>query len=233
MTSVTRTVVVATLLALPVLVERVDAHHRAGLYDPRKTVELQGKLTRLDFVNPHSYVYFAVVGDDGKVIEMRCEMRSATVLRRSGWTPEMFKPGALIKVVGNPHREDPTACTVTTLTLGDAPTLKRYEQLSAAKAGDRSKRPVRLASGKPNLAGEWAQEQQILARPPGGRIGLVPISQVAEIEAGKRPMPAGVPGWFPPPVKLTAAGQAAAEALRKRPASENPVWMQSRPRRRR
>jgi hypothetical protein len=35
-------------------------------------------------------------------------------------------------------------------------------------------------------------------------------------------MPAGPAGWFPPPVKLTAAGQAAADALRKRPPSENP-----------
>jgi hypothetical protein len=35
-------------------------------------------------------------------------------------------------------------------------------------------------------------------------------------------MPAGPAGWFPPPVKLTAAGQAAADALRKRPTSENP-----------
>src|SRR6185436_6287943 len=74
----------------------------------------------------------------------------------------------------------------------------------------------------PNLAGEWAQEQQVLARPPGGRGGLVPISQAAAINAGKLPMPAGPAGWFPPPVTLTEAGRAAAEALRKRPTSENP-----------
>src|SRR6185295_7344022 len=38
----------------------------------------------------------------------------------------------------------------------------------------------------------------------------------------KLPMPDGPAGWFPPPVKLTAAGQAAAEALRNRPTSQNP-----------
>src|SRR5215471_20398758 len=120
---------VATLLTLPGLVERADAHHGAGLYDVRKNVELEGTLTRLDFVNPHSYVYFDVVGADGKAIAMKCEMRSATTLRRSGWSPEMFKPGTSIKVTGHPHREDPTACTVETLTLGTAPTLVRYQQL--------------------------------------------------------------------------------------------------------
>jgi Family of unknown function (DUF6152) len=222
MTKVTHTVLVATLLAVPVLVERAYAHHGAGRYDPRQNMELEGRLTRLDFVNPHSYVYFDVVGDDGKVIAMKCEMRSATVLRRSGWSAEMFVPGASIKVTGSAHRDDPTACTVDTLTLGNAPTLERYQQLSGAKPVDRTKRPFRLPNGKPNLAGEWAQEQQILARPPGGRVGLVPISQVAAIEAGKLPMPDGPAGWFPPPVKLTAAGQAAAEALRKQPTSENP-----------
>jgi hypothetical protein len=50
----------------------------------------------------------------------------------------------------------------------------------------------------------------------------VPISQAEAIRAGKLPMPAGPAGWFPPPVKLTAAGQTAADALRKRSTSENP-----------
>ena len=224
MTRVIQAVFAVTLLAVPPLVERADAHHGAGRYDPRQKVELQGKVTRVDFVNPHTYVYFDVVGDDGKVIAMKCETRGATVLRRSGWSPEMFVRGASIKVTGSPHRDDPTACTVDTMTLGTTPTLERYQQLSDAKSVNRAKRPFRLSNGKPNLAGDWAQEQQVLATPPPGRgrTGLVPISQATAIRAGKVPMPAGPAGWFPPPVTLTAAGQAAAEALRKRPTSENP-----------
>jgi hypothetical protein len=221
MTRVTHAVL-AALLTVPVLVERAYAHHGAGLYDMRKNVELEGTITRVDFVNPHTYVYFNVVGSDGKVTAMKCETRGATVLRRSGWSPEMFVKGTSIKIAGHPHREDPTACTVDTMTLGQKPTLERYQQLSDAKSVDRTKRPFRLPNGKPNLAGEWAQEQQVLATPPGGRAGLVPISKAAEIRAGKLPMPAGPAGWFPPPVKLTSAGQAAADALRKRPTSENP-----------
>ena len=222
MTTVTHALVVATLLTVPALVERASAHHGAGLYEPRKNVEFEGRLTRLDFVNPHSYVHFDVVGAGGKIVAMKCEMRSATTLRRSGWSPQMFVPGVRIKVTGHPHRDDPTACTVETLTLGSAPTLQRYQQLSDAKSVNRTKRPFRLANGKPNLAGEWAQEQHVLVTPPGGRIGLVPISQAEAIRAGKLPMPDGPAGWFPPPVTLTAAGRAAAEALRKRPTSEDP-----------
>src|SRR5688500_9315033 len=224
MTRVTLAILVATLLTVPVFVERAHAHHGAGRYDPRQKVEFQGKMTRVDFVNPHTYVYFDVVGPDGKVIAMKCETRGATVLRRSGWSPEMFVRGTSIKVAGRAHRNDPTACTVDTLTLGNKPTLERYQQLSDAKSVNRTKRPFRLANGKPTLAGDWAQEQQVLATPPPGRgrTGLVPISQATAIREGKLPMPAGPAGWFPPPVKLTAAGQAAADALRKRPTSENP-----------
>ena len=98
MTRVTYAVFVATLLTVPVLVERAYAHHGAGRYNPRQNVTVRGQADRLDFVNPHSYLYFDVVGGDGKVIAMKCEMRAATVLRRSGWSPEMFKPGASIKV---------------------------------------------------------------------------------------------------------------------------------------
>jgi hypothetical protein len=153
---------------------------------------------------------------------MKCEMRSATTLRRSGWSPEMFVPGAAIKVTGHPHREDPTACTVETLTLGKSPTLERYQQLKDTSSVNRTKRSFRLPNGKPNLAGEWAQEQQVLVTPPGGRVGLVPISQADAIKAGKVPMPSGPAGWFPPPVTLTAAGRAAQEALRTRKASDDP-----------
>ena len=138
MTRVTRAVLVATLLTVPVLVDRADAHHGAGRYDPSKGVGLEGKLTRLDFVNPHSFVYFDLAGPDDKVVAMKCEMRSATTLRRSGWSPEMFKAGASIKVKGYPHRDDPTACSVETLTLGDTPTLERYQQLSDAKSVNRT-----------------------------------------------------------------------------------------------
>jgi hypothetical protein len=134
----------------------------------------------------------------------------------------MFVPGVSIELTAHPHRDDPTACTVETLTLGPAATLERYQQLSGARSVDLTKRPFRVPNGKPNLAGDWAQEQQVLATPPGGRTGLVPISQADAIRAGTLPMPAGPAGWFPPPVTLTAAGRAAAEALRKRPASEDP-----------
>lgn len=203
------------VLATPAL-----AHHGIGRFDPRGYIELNGTLTGLDFVNPHSYVHFDAVGDDGTVTAMSCEMRAAAVLRRSGWSPDMFTPGVAIAIIGRPHRDDPSSCYADTLTIGEQPTLERYQQLSDAEPVQRT---LRLPTGEPNIAGDWAEEQYLIAQPPdGGPAGLVPKSQLAAIEAGELPMPPAPASWFPPPVTLTEAGLAAQAVLRNAPPSENP-----------
>ncbi|MGD8339809.1 MAG: DUF6152 family protein [Gammaproteobacteria bacterium] len=198
------------------------AHHGFGRFDPQGEFDVQGVLTGLDFVNPHSYVYFDAFGPDGEMIPMRCEMRAATVLRRSGWSPDMFEPGVVIRVVGNPHLDDPTSCYVETLTLGDTELL-RYQQLSDATQEFSANRPERLASGELNISGDWAQEQYLIARAPGGRGGgLVPKSMVEGIESGELTMDDVPPsGWGGQRVSFTEAGQAAADAIRAIPPSEN------------
>jgi hypothetical protein len=206
-----------------VLAAPASAHHGFGRFDPSGEVDIEGTMTGLDFVNPHSYVYFTAVDENGDEFEWQCEMRAATVLRRSGWSPEMFVPGVTIRISGRPHRDDPHYCYAETLTLGDEPTLERYQQLSDDAPVDLSNRPFRLASGEVNLSGEWAQEQYIMARPPEGSGNLVPKSLVEAVESGEVPME-DVPsnGWFPPPVMLTEAGQAASDALSDRPPEDNP-----------
>jgi hypothetical protein len=206
----------ALVVAAPAL-----AHHGFGRFDPTKDVTIEGTLTGIDFVNPHAYMYFDAVDADGKVTPMRCEMRAATVLRRSGWSEEMFTAGKHVSISGNPHRDDPASCYIETLTLGEEK-LERYQQLTTATQTAPANRPARLASGEPNIFGDWAQEQYLIARPPEGRGGLVPKSMVAAVEAGQIAF-ADVPnaGWGARPVTFTPAGQAAADALRARPPDQN------------
>lgn len=71
------------VMALAVLAPPAYAHHGIGRFDPTKEIRLEDTLTGLDFVNPHSYVYFDAIDADGKTIEMRCEMRATTILRRA------------------------------------------------------------------------------------------------------------------------------------------------------
>src|SRR5262249_26211260 len=51
------------------------AHHGGGTFDLSKSVTYNGTLTKVELVNPHSWLYFDVKEADGKVTHHRCEMR--------------------------------------------------------------------------------------------------------------------------------------------------------------
>lgn len=200
------------------------AHHGFGRFDRQHPIQIEGVITGIDFVNPHSYLRFDAVGSDGEVISMRCEMRAATLMRRSGWSPDMFVIGANVKIVGFGHRDDPTACYTEDITIGDAQGINRNDQFVHAPAVDLSNRPYRLPSGEPNITGDWAQEQYVIAIPPSGRGGnLVPKSMKPGVEAGEIAMSDIPPsGWGPRPVELTARGEAERDAFRMWSPEDNP-----------
>ena len=161
------------------------AHHSFGMFDMRVSKHWSGTLTEMHFVNPHSYMEIDVVDENGKKSHIRCEMRAAGLLRRSGWSPEMFKEGSHIEIDGHPHRTDPNACYTENFKLGDAPVMNRNDQLQT-KALDTSKRPLRLADGQPNISGDWAVEQLVLTVPPsGGNGSMIPKSLSRQFAAGK------------------------------------------------
>lgn len=161
------------------------AHHGFGLFEMNTKVTYEGTITGIDFVNPHSYLYFDRVDENGNTIAMKCEMRASMLLRRAGWSKEMFEPGLPITVEGNPHRNDPGACYTENITIGDRPTINRNDQFSIENTIDYSDRPDRLASGVPNISGDWAVEQAVLTVPPeGGNGALVPKRFVEAYAAG-------------------------------------------------
>jgi hypothetical protein len=200
----------------------VHAHHGFGQFDRSKPVDLTGVITGIDFVNPHSYLRFDAVSVDGAMVAMRCEMRAATLMRRSGWSKEMFVTGASVSIQGFRHRTDAGACYVEDITIGAAPTINRNDQFTTS-AVDVSTRPLRRPTGEPNISGDWAQEQYVIARPPTGTANLVPKSLIAAVESGELAM-ADVPpsGWGPRPVTLTARGEAEREAFRMWSTEDNP-----------
>jgi hypothetical protein len=199
------------------------AHHGFGSFDMDAQIEITGVVSDLAFVNPHSWLYLDVAQDDGEVVGMRCEMRSATTLRRSGWSPDMFEVGQPVTIIGSPDSNDPAACYVSTVVFDDGSTIDRYGQRTPPVSGGTIARQLRLASGAPNLAGEWAAEQLVMSDPRGVSGSLVPLSQADEArpaETGGRrggvPLIAGEAAGrlFIGRVPLTPAGEAAAEAAR-------------------
>ena len=200
------------------------AHHGLGRFDRTKPVEIQGTIKSVDFVNPHSYLNLDIIGGDGNVIAMRCEMRAATLLRRSGWSAEMFVPGARAMIFGFAHRDDPASCYLEDIAIGDALKRNRNDQFATTSAVDLANRPRRLPAGEPNISGDWAQEQYVVAVPPGGGGGgLVPKSMIAAIESGQLTMRDVPPsGWGPRPVTYTARGKAEADAFQVWSPADNP-----------
>jgi hypothetical protein len=168
----------AALVAAP-----AAAHHGIGTFDTRQEITLTGVVSGVDFVNPHSWLYLDVAGADGKRVAWRCEMRSATTLRRSGWSPDLFKVGRKITITGSPDRDDPYSCYVSTVLFDDGSKLDRYGQVAAPVGLRQGQRPDKLANGQPNISGDWAQEQVVMTDPRGQIGTLVPLSQVEAIRA--------------------------------------------------
>jgi hypothetical protein len=212
----TRVLRFAAVSAAVLAAGTASAHHGFGNFDRSREVMLEGTITGIDFVNPHAYVYFETTNPDGTKTPKRCEMRAATVLRRSGWSAEMFIPGEPIKIEGAPDRFDVNSCYVHTIVFADGTKADRYAQLSkpAAPAAAREPRAARLPSGEPNLTGDWAPEQVVMTDPRGRSGALVPVSRVEEFEPGAAPTPPAGGGGGRPRVAFTEAGRAASEAFR-------------------
>jgi hypothetical protein len=190
-----RTLVAVLLILLPRL---ALAHHGGSEYDQSKTVVFKGKLTRVELINPHSWIYFDVAEKDGTVSHHRCEMRSVHVLRRSGWTKENFPVGQQITVEAAPNRTDPSSCYLQTILAADGTRMDRYGQYVKAPQGGiqevrgpiaapKTDRPARRPSGEPNIAGDWAPVQLVMVNPRGVGGGLVPLNRLTQYKPGDKP----------------------------------------------
>jgi hypothetical protein len=211
-------VIAAALVAAP-----AAAHHGIGTFDTKKEITVSGAVTGVDFVNPHAYLYLDAPGADGKAASWKCEMRSATTLRRSGWSPEMFKPGTSVTITGAPDRNDPSACYLTTIVFADGTSADRYGQLTTATSprAPAAERAARLRSGEPNISGDWAPEQLVMTDPRGRGGALVPLSQAPSFEPGANTAQ-NARQYRTRDVELTPAGKQKADAFETYNARDNP-----------
>ena len=94
-----------------------QAHHAAAPhFDQDQIIEVEGVFTKLKLANPHTYIYFDVT-DNGETQNWRCELMSASLLKRLGWTKETFQPGQQFTMKGNPARREDNVCVTINITL--------------------------------------------------------------------------------------------------------------------
>ncbi len=99
---------VTGLVLMVAAVTPVLAHHsfEAEYWDD-KTATLTGFVTKIDWQNPHAYIYFNTQIADGSMKEMRFELGPPYALVRGGWKKETVKIGDKITVEGAAVAKDP------------------------------------------------------------------------------------------------------------------------------
>ena len=101
-----------------------DAHHsNAAMYDADKRIVLKGEVTRVQWTNPHSYLFLDVKDASGKVVNWALEGFPPNTLLRTGWKTSMLKTGDLLSVEGAVARDGSSHLLAREITLPGAQKL--------------------------------------------------------------------------------------------------------------
>ncbi|HEX9725498.1 MAG TPA: DUF6152 family protein [Vicinamibacteria bacterium] len=101
--------------AVPVL-----AHHAfSAEFDAEKSVHLKGKVTKMEWINPHAWVHINVEKEDGTLEKWMIEGGTPNALLRRGFTKNSLMPGTEIVVEGYQAKDGALRANGRDLTLPD------------------------------------------------------------------------------------------------------------------
>ena len=96
-----RSLAAAVSAALLLSAAPMLAHHSfEAEYDRTKPVTLKGKVTKVEWQNPHVYYYVDVPDAKGTVVNWAIEVGAPNGLYRAGWRKDSLKPGDQVTVEG-------------------------------------------------------------------------------------------------------------------------------------
>lgn len=113
------------------------AHHAfAAEFDAKKPVHLEGVVSKVELINPHSWIHVDVKGADGATASWMVEAGSPNVLLRRGFTKATIAPGTPVVVEGYQSKDgsmrangrDITLPNGQKLFLGSSGTGAPYEE---------------------------------------------------------------------------------------------------------
>ena len=97
------------------------AHHAfAAEFDVNQPVKVVGTITKVEWVNPHAWLYVDVKGDGGKVTNWRFELGPPNALFRLGWKKDSIQAGTEVTVTGFRSKALDAVANGRAITLPDA-----------------------------------------------------------------------------------------------------------------
>jgi hypothetical protein len=116
------------------------AHHSfAAEFDSAKPVSLQGVVTKLDWMNPHIWIYLDTKDDSGAVAHWQCEGGPPNTLTRNGWSRDSLKIGDQASIEGFRSKDGTNTCNARTVKL---PSGKSVFAGSAEDGGPSKRAPT-------------------------------------------------------------------------------------------
>jgi hypothetical protein len=109
--------------ALVITVAPGLAHHSAAMFEPTKTITVEGVVKEWQLTNPHSWLLVEVTGKDGKTVVWGFEAEGPSTLLRAGIKPSDLKVGTKLTITGRPMKDGQKAAIWISATRADGKKL--------------------------------------------------------------------------------------------------------------
>ncbi len=100
------------------------AHHSVSMYDMAHPTTVTGVVTKLDWTNPHGYIYVDVKNEQGEIEHWAIEIDSPNFLKHNGWTSTTVKPGDTVTCTGGRAKNGALTMRCMTVKLSTGEVLR-------------------------------------------------------------------------------------------------------------